>query len=233
MRHLGVNLCAAVTTGELFRIRSLDLGWVLHPDDLIGLENLIQLEYWGILDYLDFSHTPALRSIGLDEPVESLPDSFTVAALPQLENFYGEFRGAAACRLLERETLRRVFGDVGQWPHTGDFNDRRISLRLVLPDSEAPDNSCNNRDQWNREITAAILDELGLLDAAEAAADEKMMQQYGPDVEKTFRDNYGDRHSGAAEQARRRAELVRQMIGNQVQVSTSSNLAPCEYPPPG
>ena len=239
MAYLDLRLCSVITQDELFRITGegwksggyrLDLQNILHPDDLAGLVNLRRLEYRGILDYIDFSHTPALRSIILEEPVKSLPDNFSVAGLPQLEVFGGEFRGAAACRLLERETLRRVFGDVGQWPDSGDFGYPRFSLSLMLPASELPAQSQDGQawDKWTRGMQAAVLEELGLLDAARSWAEEYLMQQYGPDLQKTFADMYQE--SSTAELERQRADVFRNYTSNRVrvQVTTSSNLVPCE-----
>ena len=239
MRHLNVNLCAVITQDELFRITGprlfpgggdLELGNVLHPDDLAGLENLEYLRYRGLLDYLDFTHTPALRWIQLREPVENLPDNFSLTGLPKLERFSGEFRGPAVCRLLEIETLRRVFGNVGDWPDNPDDNTPRIRLKLVLPATEAPvaPGSGNAYDNWRREMTAAISDELGLLDAARAAADAALMGRYGPDPLETFRDIYGDPDTAAAELARYRAEQIRHQLGNRIEINTDVNLPACE-----
>ena len=173
MQHLGIPLCSQVTIGELFRITGtgsanmrspgseLDFPIILHPDDLAGLVNLTYFEYHGdVFDYLDFSHTPEIRRIVFDKEIEHLPASFTVANLPKLEYIYARFTGPAACELLDRETLRRVFGEVGNWPvHHNDG----LRLTLWLPLSESPDGVRNDAHyEWQFDLANAIKAELGI-----------------------------------------------------------------------
>ena len=124
------------------------------PIPLAGAENLEYLRYRGLLDYLDFSHLPALRRIELKELVENLPDNFSPTGLPKPERFSGEFRGPAS--------------------------------------------------------DAALID------------------NYGPDPRKTFRDIYGDPDTADAELAGYCAKQIQPRLGNQIEITAGINLSACE-----
>ena len=84
LNQLGVVLCAMVSPRELFRIRYIEMAGILHPDDLAGFDNLLELRYGGALDFVDLSHTPNLRSLTI-YPVTEWPQGFTLDGLAWLE----------------------------------------------------------------------------------------------------------------------------------------------------
>ncbi len=163
--QLGVVLCAMVSPRELFRIRDIEMAGILHPDDLAGFDNLLELRYGGALDFVDLSHTPNLRSLTI-YPVTEWPQGFTLDGLP-LELLRINMQDEAACQIFRRGTIERVFGDLtGRW----DEIDARIEIRL--PDGIVPE---------DESLTTAAV-----------ALAEALMLDVDALVEQRLADNYGD-----------------------------------------
>ena len=165
LNQLGVVLCAMVSPRELFRIRYIEMAGILHPDDLAGFDNLLELRYGGALDFVDLSHTPNLRSLTI-YPVTEWPQGFTLDGLP-LELLRINMQDEAACQIFRRGTIERVFGDLtGRW----DEIDARIEIRL--PDGIVPE---------DESLTTAAV-----------ALAEALMLDVDALVEQRLADNYGD-----------------------------------------
>lgn len=215
MDHLDINLCRAITVGELFRITgltpsgaNLELRHILHPDDLAGLVNLRRFDYYeGSLDYVDFSHTPEMRRIDIGPIIESWPPGFTFAAAPKLEYIAARITGAAACQMLERETLRRVFGDPGDRAQPLTLN-----IDVYYSTDSLPDTTQGQRD-FRYGMAMALADAIGTLDAIEVAA----------------RDDISPRQSFStdAEYARYRDDIIRAHVLDSISVGFDDKLAAC------
>lgn len=164
LNELGVVLCAMVSPRELFRIRDIDMAGILHPDDLAGFDNLLELEYQGALDFVDLSHTPNLRSLTI-YPVTEWPQGFTLDGLP-LELLRINMQDEAACQIFRRGTIERVFGDLtARW---GDI-DARIEIRL--PDGIVPEDE-------SLDVATVALAEALMLDV-DALVEQRLAYNYG------------------------------------------------------
>ena len=110
MAALDINLCQAVTIGELFRLDGeLSFGGItLHPQDLEGLINLKKLRLSGVnLQYQNFQHIPDLINLVLDNPVDY--KHLELAHLKKLQ--YLEIRTEnAECTLLKRGYIKQLLG---------------------------------------------------------------------------------------------------------------------------
>ena len=169
--HLGVVLCAMVSPRELFRIRDIDMAGILHPDDLAGFDNLLELGYQGALDFVDLSHTPNLRQLQL-YGVTEWNRGFTLDGLP-LESLHIEMEGEAACQIFRQGTIERVFGDLlGQW------QDINVSIKIRLPDGIVPEGE-------SRDVAAVALAEALGFDV-NALAEKQLAADYGEDWRDSF-----------------------------------------------
>ena len=185
---MGAKYCAAIATRELYRVTTEDfeVAEILHPDDLLGFENLIYLGYeFGPLDYLNLSHTPNLKSLHL-EKVESWPEDFTLDGLSKLEWLRVNISNEATCQTLMPGTIKRIFGTLATDGRL-NLDDKRGTERLRLSinihlgslgweldkngqakQDGAPDwwnkNDGSTRESIRNRITAGIISELGYTD---------------------------------------------------------------------
>lgn len=132
-----VELCAAVSPRELFRILKISLRDIENPGDLQGFENLREFYYSGPVNNLDFSHTRKLRFLTLADTPE-WPGGWSFAALPRLKSlrigYNSSLRGKSACQLFDRAILDQVFGPLKNRWHEID-----LEIRLTIPQSITPD----------------------------------------------------------------------------------------------
>ena len=164
--ELGVVLCAMVSPRELFRIRDIEMAGILHPDDLAGFDNLLELTYGGALDFVNLSHTPNLRSLDLNDVTE-WPQGFTLDGLARLEQLEINMQDEAACQIFRQGTVERIFGDLmGRW---GDID---AYMEIRLPDGIVPE---------DESLTTAAV-----------ALAEALMLDVDALVEQRLADNYGD-----------------------------------------
>ncbi len=151
MQKLNVNLCQAITIGELFRLEgSLSIEDItLHPQDLEGLVNLKELRLSRTnLQYQDLQHTPNVIDLDLSNPVNY--KHLKLGHLTKLQDLYLETRNAE-CTLLRTGYIRQLLD--------GLENLQEVSIRgyLYMPSDENRSSRQRERDLVNRRIQAEVL----------------------------------------------------------------------------
>ena len=112
MEALDINLCRAVTIGELFRLDDeLRIhGITLHPQDLEGLVNLRHLDLNDVnLQYQNFQSIPSLISLQLIRPVNY--KHLELGHLTKLQALRIETPNAE-CTLLKQGFIRQLLGEL-------------------------------------------------------------------------------------------------------------------------
>ena len=207
---LNVDLCVMVSPRELFRIGSLSISNVLHPDDLAGFANLHTLHYRGPLDHLDLTHTPELRGLHLNE-ITYWPNGFAFPPLPRLESLQIEMRGEASCQIFRQGAVEQIFGNLmGRWP------DIDIRLEIRLPYGIVPDDS---ESRYAAEV--AIVNALEY--DVEPLAEMSLADQYGEEWREYLSNNY-ERETRDRILDDARASVVQQVVD----VSLYSSAPPCQ-----
>ena len=231
MDLLNVNLCVMVSPRELFRIESFQVRDVYHPDDLAGFANLQTLEYSGMLDYLNLTHTPELRQLTLRE-ITHWPDGFAFPHLPRLEelDIHIGICSAAGNQIFRQGTAGQIFGNLmGLWPDNGVQLEIHLSYFAATYDNEY--------SQARRGLVVVQVDVSGY--DVEALAENWMVDQYGED----WREYWADRdqqelarlldevRAYAIEQnmARQLDEVRAHFVQLDINVDLDSNAPPCQF----
>lgn len=195
-----VELCAAVSPRELFRILKISLRDIENPGDLQGFENLREFYYSGPVNHLDFSHTPQMQFLTLVDTPE-WPGGWSFAALPRLKSlrigYNSSLRGESACQLFDRATLDQVFGPLKNRWHEID-----LEIQLTIPQSITPDPDI---------ARTSLAEALGLNPRAMAAA--YAANSYGDDWQ-----NYPPH-----EQEQMLTQFESQALKNAIQLSIDTN----------
>lgn len=210
LSKLNVNLCVMVSPRELFRIQTFQIRDVHHPDDLAGLANLHTLEYSGMLDYLNLTHTPELRRLTLRE-ITHWPDGFAFPHLPRLEELDIDIVSEAACHIFQQGAAGQIFGNLmGRWP------DSEVPLEIhVSYWTETYDNASNR-------ATGFALVRVNVLGYDVTNLAENLMEdQYGEE----WREYWADRDQQELERLLddARAYAVQQAVN----VELDSSTLPC------
>ena len=207
---LYVNLCVMVSPRELFRIERFDIHNVRHPDDLAGFANLHNLQYVGMLDHLDLTHTPELRELSLGE-ITYWPNGFAFPPLPRLEELGIYMGGEAACQIFRQGAVEQIFGNLmGRWP------DIDIRLEIRLPYGIVPDDS---ESRYAAEV--AIVNALEY--DVEPLAEMSLADQYGEEWREYLSNNY-ERETRDRIMDEARAYVVQRVVD----VSLDSSAPPCQ-----
>ena len=143
MAALDINLCQAVTMGELFRLDG-ELGRItLHPQDLEGLVNLETLYLRKPnLQYQNFQHTPNLIALSLEDPVNY--KHLELGHLTKLQVLGIETENAE-CTLLRKGYIQQLISGLE------NLQEIYLSGRLYMPRSE------QDYESVNRQIQTEVL----------------------------------------------------------------------------
>lgn len=143
---LDINLCRAITIGELFRLdRALRIEGriTLHPSDLEGLVNLRELDLRDAnLQYQDFHHTPSLTGLYLYYPVNY--KHLELGHLTKLQGLLIETENAE-CTLLKEGYIRQLIGGLE------NLQSVSFSGKLLMPSSE------QDYESIRRQIQSEVL----------------------------------------------------------------------------
>ena len=233
MQHLNINLCRAITTAELFRITNDQPNWptltfrrILHPDDLAGLDNLRRFLYQaGPLDYVDFTQTPNVTHVDLQQVIATWPEGFTFTTLPKLEQASATIAGPAACQMLATDTLHRIFG------HPDHRSNTPISWRLhILFNHPFPPYRGDDGRGARLELMKPLAQELGLLEWAHTEAEASIRAQYGPAPQATLRadSNFDSDAAADAYLETKRTERLYSTLANHILIGDTTDTPPCD-----
>lgn len=146
MQELSINLCRAITIGELFRLDDefrIEEQTTLHPQDLEGLVNLRELYLKDSnLRYQNFQYTPNLRVLALDDPVNY--KHLELGHLTKLQELYIETENAE-CTLLKQGYIQQLLGGLE------NLKSVYFGGRLYMPRTE------QNYESVTKQVQAEVL----------------------------------------------------------------------------